>query len=134
MNIVATIKNSAQQNTVTVATEGNQKEISIPAKPNGQGSSVNGGELLFLSLATCFCNDIYREAARRQIDIQSIEVNVSGEFGKEGEPASNIRYNVEIQSEAPKNVISELIAHVDTVAEIHNSLRKGISVSLQTEG
>ena len=100
MNIIASIKNSLQQNDIIVETDGNKKKIIIPAKPNGQGSSVNGAELLFLSLATCFCNDIYREAVRRNITIQSVEVTVFGEFGKEGEPASNISYKVNIQSDA----------------------------------
>jgi uncharacterized OsmC-like protein len=133
MIISATIRNSQGLNDISVATDGNQKTIAIPSKPNGQGSSVNGGEPLFLSLATCFCNDAYREAARRNITIQSIEVFVMGEFGREGEPASNISYRVNIQSESPENEIRELIAYVDTVAEIHNSLRRGVMVSLQHE-
>lgn len=131
MKIVATIKNSLQQNDIIVETEGIKKEIVIPGKPGGYGSSVNGGELLFLSLATCFCNDIYREAARRKINIGSITVTVSGQFGNEGEPASNINYKVNIESGASKDVIASLIDHVDKVAEIHNTLRKGIDVSLQ---
>jgi uncharacterized OsmC-like protein len=133
MTITATIKNSLQQNDISVATAGNEKEIVIPSKSNGQGSSVNGGELLFLSLATCFCNDIYREAVRRNIIIKSVEVTVMGEFGMEGEPASNISYKVNIQSDAPKNEIAKLINHVDRVAEIHNTLRKGVTVSLQPD-
>ena len=133
MTITATLKNSLQQNDISVATGGNRKGIAIPSKPNGQGSSVNGGELLFLALATCICNDIYREASRRNINIKSVEVNVTGEFGMEGEPASNISYKVNIESDTPKNEIIELINYVDTVAEIHNTLRKGVNVSLQNE-
>jgi uncharacterized OsmC-like protein len=132
MKITATIKNSLLQNDIAVSTEGNTKQITIPGKPNGGGSSVNGGELLFLSLATCFCNDLYREAARRKISIQAIEVNVTGEFGAEGEPASNICYKVDIKSNNDKKEITALINHVDKVAEIHNTLRKGVTVSLQT--
>ena len=130
MNIVATIKNSLHENDIVVETDGNKKKITIPAKPNGLGSSVNGAELLFLSLATCFCNDIYREAPGRNITIQSVEVTVFGRFGKEGEPASNINYRVNIQSDAPPNEISALIDYVDKIAEIHNTLRKGVAVSL----
>jgi uncharacterized OsmC-like protein len=132
MNVIASIKNSLQQNDIIVETDGNKKKIIIPAKPGGQGSSVNGAELLFLSLATCFCNDIYREAVRRNIPIQSVEVTFLGEFGKEGEPASTISYKVSIQSDASQNEISELIDHVDKIAEIHNTLRKGVKVSLLT--
>ncbi|MFD2247828.1 OsmC family protein [Pontibacter ruber] len=132
MNISATIRNSFQKNDLIVTTEGNQKEISIPAKAEGYGSSVNGGELLFLSLATCFCNDVYREAARRSMEISTVEVTVSGEFGKEGEPASNIVYEVHLQ--APNHSefeLRELIEHVDKIAEVHNTLRRGVGVTLK---
>ena len=131
MKITATILNSLSQNDISVATDGNPRSIIIPAKSNGQGSLVNGGELLFLSLATCFCNDIYREAARRNITINSIEVHVSGEFGMEGAPASNISYTVNVQSASPKSIIGELVKHVDAIAEIHNTLRMGVKVTLE---
>lgn len=130
MKISAGIKNGNHSNDITVATEENQKKISIPSKANGFGSSVNGGELLFLSLATCFCNDLYREANRRKIEITEVEVNVTGEFGKEGEPASNITYNVNVKSPASESDIADLIEAVDKVAEVHNTLRKGINVLL----
>jgi uncharacterized OsmC-like protein len=131
MTISATIQNSANQNRIEVKTEGSAKEITIPAKSVGQGSSVNGGELLFLALATCFCNDLYREAAKKFIAIDSVKVNVTGEFGKEGEPGRNIKYHVDVKSSATQSQIEDLIAHVDTVAEIHNTLRQGVSVTLE---
>ena len=100
MIISATIKNSSLVNDITVSTENNEKKISIPGKAGGRGSSVNGGELLFLAIATCFCNDIYQEAAKRKMDIQSVEVTVNGEFGKEGDPGSHIIYSTKIEAPA----------------------------------
>jgi uncharacterized OsmC-like protein len=133
VTISATIKNEFQVNDITVATEGHQKKISVPGKDQGYGSSVNGGELLFLALATCFCNDVYREADRRRLNISSVEVTVTGEFGKEGEPASNVIYTVRVQSPTlSKKEITELISHVDKIAEVHNTLRKGVAVSINT--
>ncbi len=130
MTIIASLTNSLQKNDITVATDGIKKTIIIPGKPSGQGSSVNGGELLLLSLATCFCNDVYREATRRNIIIKSFDVTVTGEFGKEGEPALHISYKADIKSDNSPKEIEELITHVDRIAEIHNTLRKGIQVSL----
>jgi len=130
MKIFATVKNCQNSNDIVVSTNDNIKNILIPSKSSGQGSSINGGELLFLSLATCFCNDVYREADRRQIKIKSIEVRLSGDFGGEGEPASNINYKVDIQSDHDESEINNLINHVDKVAEIHNTLRKGTKVDL----
>ena len=130
MRISATLKNSPGKNDIIVSTDDARKNVSIPSKSSGYGSSVNGGELLFLSLATCFCNDLYREADRRRLKIKSLEVTVFGDFGAEGEPASNISYQVNIQSDHSQDEIAGLIDHVDRVAEIHNTLRKGVKVDL----
>lgn len=132
MNISATIKNSFQKNDVIVTTGDNEKSITIPAKSEGLGSAVNGGELLFLALAACFCNDLYREASKRKMILDSVEVTVYGEFGIEGEPAKHIscHANVIAKNHSEKE-INELIQFVDGVAEIHNTLRKGINVQLK---
>jgi uncharacterized OsmC-like protein len=131
MEISASVLNTAQQNEVKVATNNVSKQILIPPKPDGKGSSVNGGELLFLAIATCFCNDIYREAAKRQMELRSVEVFVSGEFGAEGEPGFNIQYEAKVDSDCTREEIRDLIALVDKVAEVHNTLRAGTAVSLK---
>jgi len=134
MHISAKLTNRKEENTITVATGNNEKIVSIPGKSQG-GSSINGGELLFLSLATCFCNDVYREAARRNMEISSVDVVVSGEFGAEGEPASNITYKVSVVAPGhPDAEVTALIRHVDGVAEVHNTLRQGVTVSLADGG
>lgn len=133
MHISASVLNKAQQHQVRVTTDNNSKPLSIPAKTGGKGSSVNGGELLFLALATCFCNDVYREAAKRQMEIRSVEVVVSGEFGGEGEPGFNIRYEAKVDADATDEEISELLSYVDKVAEVHNTLRAGTPVILKKD-
>jgi organic hydroperoxide reductase OsmC/OhrA len=131
MIITSAIRNSRNRNDIVVSTSGIEKRISIPAKAEGSGSSVNGGELLFLSLATCFCNDIYREAAKRKMNIVSVDVRVSGEFGKEGESGSNITYQVKIDApDHRQKEIDDLISHVDKIAEIHNTVRRGVEIKL----
>jgi organic hydroperoxide reductase OsmC/OhrA len=132
MKITASVKSAYQKHDVQVETEGNGKSISITPKREGFGSSVNGGELLFLALATCFCNDLYREASKRKVTIDSVDVTVSGEFGGEGEPARNIAYEVDVKSQdLSGGEIADLISYVDKVAEIHNTLRRGITVQLK---
>ena len=83
-----------------------------------------------LALATCFCNDLYREAKKKDIPITSVDVEVTGEFGREGEPGFNFQYKANVVSDAPAEVIRELIAHTDSVTEIQNTLRKGVDVKL----
>lgn len=130
MLMSATIKSSFFQHEVEVQTNGAAKQITIAAKYTGYGSSINGGELLLLSLATCFCNDLYREAAKSSIAVQSVDVEVTGEFGAEGEPGYNFQYKAKVNSNAPQHEIEALIAHTDQVAEIHNTLRKGLKITL----
>lgn len=107
-----------------------EQSLSIAPKPAG-GSSVSGGELLFLALATCYCNDIYREAAKLSIKIESVEVEVEGDFETEGNPASNIVYRAKVHAEAGGEQIQQLLMHTDTVAEIQNTLRIGVPIKME---
>jgi len=90
-----------------------------------------GKELLFLALATCFCNDIYREAAKRDIKVERVEVEVKGDFDAERKPGSNIVYHVNVNADASEEKIQELIVYVDSIAEIQNTVRYGTSVTLE---
>ncbi len=134
MQISASILNTGSQNEVKVRTINATKQLLIPPKPEGNGSSINGGELLFLALATCFCNDIYREASKRQMQIRAVEVFVSGEFGEEGKPGFNIEYEAKVDCDATEEEINDLILYVDRVAEVHNTLRIGTPVTLKKPG
>ena len=85
---------------------------------------------LFLALATCYCNDIYREAAKRGFKVEHVEVEVEGEFGAEGEPARNVSYRAKVTAQASEAQIRELMSQTDRVAEIQNTLRLGTPVIL----
>jgi organic hydroperoxide reductase OsmC/OhrA len=131
LKITAQLQNKPGQNAVALTTGSRSHSISIAPKPVGQGSNTNGGELLFLALATCYCNDLYREATKRGITIDQVEVEVTGEFGAEGEPASDITYNAKVTSLASEDQIRDLMRHTDSMAEVHNTLRSGTQVRLQ---
>lgn len=130
MRINAAIKSSLGVHETRVETNGVERSIAIPPRASGFGSSANGGELLFLALATCYCNDIYREAAKRGIEVQQVDVAVAGEFGGEGEAATNVSYRATVAARASESDIEALIRHTDTVAEIQNTLRVATPVVL----
>jgi len=131
LRISAHLDNSHGQHTVSLVTNDHAHSLAIPPKSSGFGSSANGGEMLFLALATCYCNDLYREAARRQITVRHVEVEVRGEFQPDpGAVAENVTYDVRVEAEASEADILDLIRHTDTVAEVHNTLRQGVSVRL----
>ena len=130
MRISAQIHNQERQHEVRLTTNDQSRSLTIPPKPSGFGSSANGGELLFLALATCYCNDIYREAEKQNILVDSVEVTVEGDFGAPGEPARNVTYRARVAARASEEVIRSLMQHTDQVAEIQNTLRGATSVSL----
>jgi uncharacterized OsmC-like protein len=129
--ISAQITNSHNSHDVQLITNDVEHPITISPKSSGFGSSVNGGELLFLALATCYCNDIYREAAKKNIVVQRVQVEVTGEFGDApGSVAENVTYRVMVEAQASEAEIIELMHHTDTVAEIQNTLRQATTVTL----
>ncbi len=121
MRICARVQNSRGQHQAVLQSNDQIHSINIPPKANGFGSSANGGELLFLALATCYCNDIYREAAKKGIQVESVEVQVQGDFGAEGTPAENITYQAKVTARADEVEIRALMQHTDQVAEIQNT-------------
>jgi organic hydroperoxide reductase OsmC/OhrA len=128
VEIRAAVVNRAGAHEATVSTDGRASRVAIPAKATGAGSSLNGGELLCLALATCYCNDLYREAAARQLPLEAVEVAVVAEFGGRGEPARRITYTAHVTSPASTEAVAALLAETDRVAEVHNTLRQGVAV------
>ena len=130
MKIVAQVRSQYQMHLAEVTTNGRESTLPIPVAASGFGSSVNGGELLFLALATCYCNDLYREAGKRDIVLTYANVEVTGSFGGPGEPARDITYQVQLAGDADRDDLIALAHHTDTVAEIQNTVRLGLPVTL----
>jgi uncharacterized OsmC-like protein len=83
MKISARLENKTGQHAISLRSGESVLSLDVPPEIEGFGSSVNGGEMLFLALATCYCNDIYREAKKRGMAVERVEVEISGEFGAE---------------------------------------------------
>ena len=130
MKVTSRITNQQGKHTLMIETEGRTNQLAIRCGGDGFGSSISGGELLCSALATCYCNDLYREARKRGIAVVRVRVEVTGEFASEGAGASNITYRASVDAKAPEEDVLELMQHTDKVAEIHNTLRNSAPVSL----
>lgn len=130
MLVRARVENRRDRHRVILSTDGAARELAIAPKQTGSGSSANGGELLALAVATCFCNDLYREAKAEGIEVRGVEVEAVAEFGGVGEPARMIQYFALIFTDAEPELARRLAERTDRVAEIHNTLRRGIPVHL----
>ena len=130
MEISAAVTSSASAHEATVRTGTVSQSLAVSARATGLGSSINGGEFLMLALATCYCNDLYREAARLHIPIEGALVEATAEFPGVGLAATNIRYRAVVESSADAEAIALLLRETDAVAEVHNTVRAGVPVEL----
>lgn len=130
MQITAIVTNSGAGHDVIVRTGNTAQVVSVPPKNVGKGSGINGGEFLMLALATCYCNDLYREAERLAIPIEGVEVEASAEFPGIGLAATNITYRATVSSPASSAAVAQLLRETDAVAEVHNTVRAGVPVEL----
>lgn len=104
--------------------------IDRPEAAGGMGLGYSGGELLLLALGACYTSDIFREAALRDIDVQSVEVQLRADWAGDPVRAHNVTYSAKVTARASQDEIRVLIEHTDRVAEIHDSLRTGTEVRL----
>jgi len=104
--------------------------VDRPVEGGGGGLGFNGGRLLYLAVAGCISNDLFREARAAGIELSSVRVKVTGDFMGEPAVSDEIQYEVEVEGDAPVEQLRTLVEQVDEIAEIPNSLRQGTSVRL----
>ena len=104
--------------------------VDRPADAGGQDLGFNGGELLHLAVAGCVSNDLFREARALGLRLTRVALTARGEFTGDPPVSGGIGYSVEVWGDAPASALRELVARVDTIAEIPNSLRRGTAVRL----
>ena len=80
------------------------------------------------ALATCYCNDLYREAERLGIEITGCEVVATARFDGIGLPAGSVTYAARVESQAAPEQLEHLLSETDRLAEVHNTLRAGCPV------
>jgi uncharacterized OsmC-like protein len=101
-----------------------------PSAAGGGGLGFNGGQLLYLSIAACWSNDIYREAATMDIELEGVEITVDGDFPSRGSGSTPIKVDVVVRSAAPEERVRELIAEVERVAEIPRAIRDATPIEV----
>jgi uncharacterized OsmC-like protein len=100
------------------------------SREGGLGIGFNGGELLLMAIGACLCNDLYRDAVAFDIQLEQVEIIVNGDWGGEPVHAQNVRYDVKIRSNAPREKVAALLKHTDQHAEVPHTLRIGTPVRL----
>ena len=99
--------------------------IDRSTEAGGRGLGFNGGQLLNLAVAGCVSNDLFCEAAHGGHPSRSRpgrgRQRLRGQLGV----STPIEYQVELSGDASDEALADLVAYVDEIAEIPNSIRKG---------
>jgi len=128
MSFDVEISNIAGQVTAVGAAGPFTVVVDRPAEAGGGGRGFNGGQLLYMAIAGCVSNDLFREAAAMGVALDRVVVRVTGDFIGSPAVSTDVGYEVEISGDAPPETLRELVGRVDRIAEIPNSLRSGTSV------
>src|SRR5512142_943026 len=104
--------------------------VDRPEQAGGMELGFSGGELLLLAIGGCYCNDLFREAAKLGMVIKSVQVDVQADWGSNPVRTQQVTYSTRIEAEASEAEILALIEQTDRVAEIPTSLRLGTPVTL----
>ena len=106
--------------------------VDRPTDAGGGGQGFNGGQLLNLAVAGCISNDLFREAAATGVTLSRVGVTVMSDYVGDPAVSTAVEYEVELEGDASEDDLRELVARVDEIAEIPNSLRRGTEVRLQS--
>jgi uncharacterized OsmC-like protein len=105
--------------------------IDRPKSAGGGGLGFNGGQLLYLSIAGCLSNDLYREAATMGISLESVEMTVDGDFPGRGAASTPITVDLVVRGDAPEARLRELVAEVERIAEIPRTIREASPIEIR---
>lgn len=92
--------------------------VDMPVKAGGEETAPTPGTLGRGALASCIAIDIAAWAARRDIPIEAVQVEVQADFDARGELGmddrippgyKNVRYLISVDSPAPADVVAELV-------------------------
>ena len=103
--------------------------IDRPVSGGGRGLGFNGGQLLNLAVAGCISNDLFREAAKRDITLHRVVVTADSDYAGDPAVATRIEYTIEVSGDAEQAALDELVDYVERIAEIAASIRNGTPVT-----
>jgi uncharacterized OsmC-like protein len=88
--------------------------VDRPVEAGGGGKGFNGGQLLYLAVAGCISNDLFREAPRPGVQLDSVRVTVDGDFSGNPAVSDAITYDVELSGSGD---LDAPVREVDRIAE-----------------
>lgn len=106
----------------------------------GSNKAPNAVEAVLHALASCIAVGFVYNAAARDIEVRSLDLDVEGELDLRGflglsdqvRPGyQNIRFTYEIDCDAPADVVEELCEHVQRTSPVLDMLRNPVAVDVR---
>ncbi len=125
---------------VTTGPAGEKALTDMPEAMGGNAAGCNPGWLLRAAMASCAGTVVAMQAARRGIELTSIEVTVDSEsdarglVGIDGVPTSlsNLRMTIRLGADnIPESVLRELAGWAATESVVSRTLREGPPVTVE---
>ena len=83
--------------------------IDRPTAAGGGGLGFSGGQLLNLAVAGCISNDLFREASKRGIRLDRVQVTANSDYVGDPATSTSIEYHVEVAGDAPDEALADLV-------------------------
>lgn len=113
-----------------------------PEALGGRDSAVDPVELLLAALTSCVSIGIATQAAKRGVRLDDFEIEVGGDLDLRGyfgldesiRPGyTGIQYTVRVQSDAPAEVIEEIVRAAERTSPMLDNIRHGVPVVSRVE-
>jgi putative redox protein len=100
--------------------------VDEPERVGGSDTGPQPTDLLLSAVASCFVLSLAYAAAKRDIAIERIDVDVTGRY--EGPRFAAIR--IEVDVDAPDDVVAALISAAERVCYVTNTLKRPPEISV----
>jgi len=103
-----------------------QTRVDEPVRVGGTNTGPQPTDLFLSAVASCFVMSLAHAARKRDLELSSIEVDVTGTY--EGARFSRIQISVRIP--VPQDIAATLIASAERVCYVTNTLRASPEISV----
>lgn len=113
-----------------------------PEAFGGKDSAADPVELLLAALTSCVSIGLVTQAAKRGIEIEDFEIEVTGDMDLRGylglddaiRPGyTDLQYVVRVKSDTPLDVIQELLSASERTSPMFDTIRNGVPISSRLE-
>ncbi len=113
-----------------------------PEVLGGKDSAADPVELLLAALTSCVSIGLVTQAARRGVDFEDFEIEVSGDMDLRGylgldeqvRPGyTNLEYTVRIKSDAPPEVLEDILHTAEKTSPMFDNIQNGVAITSRLE-